>query len=87
MQLLNFLQANYILDSRQAGYRSGPSPQTTLLTLTEDAIEALGSIMITILVIFDFSIAFDTIPHKKLLKNLRTLCKCSDRSFTENLIW
>ena len=36
--------------------------------------------MITILVLFDFSKAFDTIPHKKLLKKLHTLCECSDRS-------
>ena len=54
--------------------------KTPLLAVTEDTREALGSNMITVLVLFDFSKAFDTIPHKKLLKKLLTLCKCSDRS-------
>ena len=80
VQLLNFLEINTMLDSRQAEYRLGDSPQTALLCVTVDAREALGSEMITILFLFDFSKAFDTIPHKTLLKKLRTLCKCSDRS-------
>ena len=80
MQLLNFLETNQIIDSRQAEYRSDHSPQTALLAVTEDAREALGSNMTTILVLFDFNKAFDMITHKKLLKKLHTLCKCFDHS-------
>ena len=80
MQLMHYLKANQILDPRQAGYRTGHSPQAALLAVTEDAREALGSEMITLLVLFDFSKAFVTIPHKKLLNKLRTLCRYSDRS-------
>ena len=79
-QLSDFLEANNILDSRQAGYRKGHSTQTALLAVTEDARDALGNDSITLLVLFDFSKAFDSIPHKKLLKKLRKLCRCSDRS-------
>ena len=49
VQLLNFLEINTMLDSRQAEYRLGDSPQTALLCVTVDAREALGSDMITIL--------------------------------------
>ena len=50
MQLMHYLESNQILDSRQAGYRTGHRPQTALLAVTEDAREALGSDMITLLV-------------------------------------
>ena len=60
MQLMHYLEANQILDSRQARYR------TELLAVSEDSREALSSDMITLLVLFDISEAFDTIPYKKI---------------------
>ena len=53
IQFSNFL-ADQILDTRHSGYRSGYSPQTALLAITEDAREALGEIMITFCFV-DFS--------------------------------
>ena len=71
IQFSNFLEVNQIFDPRQTGYRAGHSQQTALLAITEDARDALGEDMKTILVLFDFSKAFDSMPHKKLLKKLR----------------
>ena len=52
--------------------------QTVLLAINEGGRGAFGKDMMTVLVLFDFSKTFDSIPHKKLLTKL-IKCKCSDR--------
>ena len=72
-QLFEFLQANDILYSRQAGFRPGHSTTTALACLTDDIGRAIDRRMVTILILFDFSKAFDSIPHDKLLEKLRKI--------------
>ena len=61
-----------ILDPSQSGFRPGHSTQTTLLKLTEDIRAGIDKEkqLLTILLLFDFSKAFDTISLTKLLHKL-----------------
>lgn len=72
-QLLGYLETHRLLDERQAGSRKGHSTQTALLGVLEDVRKAVDEGKITILILFDFSKAFDTIPHARLLAKLRAL--------------
>ena len=72
-QLVYFLEANSLLHLRQAGFRKGHSTTTALACLTDDVKRAIDKRIVTILILFDFSKAFDTIPHAKLLEKLRNI--------------
>ena len=72
-QLTNFLDQNQLLDPRQAGFRRGHSTQTALLGVLDDVRQAIDDRKITGLVLFDFSKAFDTVPHDLLLRKLRRI--------------
>lgn len=76
-QLLHFLESKNLLNPRQAGFRKGYNTQTALLGVTEDVRMAIEKRMVTLLILFDFSKAFDTIPHSPLLHKLKNL-GCSD---------
>ena len=71
-QLSCFLEQNNLLDPRQACYRRNHSTDTAFAAGTEDIRFAMEQSKITILIVFDFSKAFDSIPHKRLLQKLRT---------------
>ena len=70
-QLLAHLESNNLFTPRQACYRKGHSTQTALLGVLDDIREAIENRRITFLMLFDFSKAFDCIPHKRLLQKLR----------------
>ena len=72
-QLSYYLESNSILHPRQSGFRRGYSTTTALACLVDDIKCAIDKRMITILVLFDFSKAFDTIPHVTLLEKLRNI--------------
>ena len=61
------------LDSLQAGYRRHSSTETALLKLTEDIRTAMDKKQVTLLLLFDFSKAFDTISPARLLEQMRCL--------------
>ena len=71
-QLLEFLEAHELLDPRQACYSRGHSTKTALTAVIEDIRYAIEESKITILILFDFSKAFDFILHQRLLQKLRT---------------
>ena len=68
--MTEFIVANNLLGPRQSGYRSGFSTQSALLRVCHDVRQAVDARCVTILVLFDFSKAFDTISHSKLLIKL-----------------
>ncbi|KAL7294191.1 hypothetical protein TKK_0012212 [Trichogramma kaykai] len=70
-QLINFLEQNELLSPRQAGFRRGHSTQSALLGLTDYVRQAVDDRQITLLALFDFSKAFDMVPHQLLLQKLR----------------
>ena len=77
-QLSAHIESNALLYHSQAAYRSGHSTQTALLRLTDDVRKAVDEYKLTILVLFDLSKAFDSIPHNRLIMKLRDLNLSND---------
>ncbi|XP_015118443.1 uncharacterized protein LOC107042086 [Diachasma alloeum] len=69
-QLSRYLQAHNMLDPRQCGFRVGHITQTALLRLVNDARRSVDDRKVTVLVLFDFSNAFDTVSRPLLLAKL-----------------
>ena len=69
-QILNHLEQHNILTPLQHGFRSGHSCETQLITTTNDIMKTFDKKEQTDLAILDFSKAFDTVPHRKLLHKL-----------------
>ena len=72
-QISNYVETRKLLDPYQTGYRRGHSTQTALLKLTDDVREGMEKKHVTLLLLFDFSKAFDSVSHVKLLQKLRNL--------------
>lgn len=66
-QLLKYLEANNILPSIQSGFRSNHSCMTALTKVTDDILQSYDSNMYSLLVLLDYSRAFDTVRHDILL--------------------
>ena len=56
-----FLKKEKILDPLQTGFKKHHSTETALLKLTEDTRRGIDKKYITLLLLFDFSKAFDTL--------------------------
>ena len=92
-QIMNHLDNHKILVEFQREFRSGHSGDTQLLNTVEDLSRRIDRRQTTELLILDFSKAFDTVPHRRLLHKLqhygvtgRTnewiqswLCQCQQR--------
>ena len=72
-QIWTFLSSSTVLDPMQTGFKRYSSTETALLKLTEDIRRGMNNRLVTILLQFDFSKAFDTISPSKLLSKLKTL--------------
>lgn len=72
-QITDFVEANDLFDPCKSGFRSTYSTQTALIRVTDDIRAAIDERKITILVLFDFSKAFDLVPHNRLLIKLRSI--------------
>ena len=72
-KIVSYAEAYNIFDPRQSGYRTGYSTQTALIRVCDDIRNAIDERCLTILVLFDFSKAFDTISHSLLLLKLKTI--------------
>ncbi len=72
-QVSEFLAGGDKLDPLQAGFRRHHSTQTALLKLTDDVRMAIERKQVTLLLLFDFSKAFDTISRSTLMRKLRLL--------------
>uniref|UniRef100_A0ABD2W1Z5 Reverse transcriptase domain-containing protein n=1 Tax=Trichogramma kaykai TaxID=54128 RepID=A0ABD2W1Z5_9HYME len=72
-QFLSHLTANGLLDAHQFGFRPGRSTQTAILDLTESIRQAIDKRKVSMIVSFDYSKAFDTIPHSLLIEKLRRI--------------
>ena len=69
--IINHLNENNILIENQHGFRSNHSCITQLITLTEDISFALDHQKQIDIILLDFSKAFDTVPHQRLMTKLR----------------
>lgn len=70
MQLTEYLQVNDILPSKQSGFRKGRGTVTALLDVVDDILAGQDVGEGAILVLLDFSRAFDTISPTLLLSKL-----------------
>lgn len=76
-QTTEFISSSNILPTYQSGFRKGHSTGTALLRVCEDARAAMARDEVTVLVLLDYSKAFDRVVHSLLLAKLRFL-KFSD---------
>ena len=68
--IMDHAKCNNILIDNQHGFRSGFSCETQLILLVEDISYAMDNGFQTDVILLDFSKAFDTVPHLRLLKKL-----------------
>ena len=69
--LLNHLENNKIFTTLNHGFHSGYSCETQLPTTVHDFVTSFENNKQVDVAILDFSKAFDTVPHRKLLHKLR----------------
>lgn len=72
-QLREYLHRYNIIPTVQSGFRSAHSCTTALLHITDDIISATDQGLYTVLVLLDFSRAFDTLNHELLIAILRNI--------------
>ena len=65
-QLINYLIANSLVDTRQSAYRKFHSPETLLFSILDDFLNKLDNNYNIQLILLDLSAAFDTIDHSIL---------------------
>ncbi|KAJ8732167.1 hypothetical protein PYW08_014897 [Mythimna loreyi] len=72
-QFSNFIYQNSLISPFQSGFRPGHSTVTALLKVTDDIRRGMEDTKVTILVLIDFSNAFNTVSHEILLSILSNL--------------
>ncbi|XP_015118390.1 uncharacterized protein LOC107042034 [Diachasma alloeum] len=73
LQILGFLTECSILDPLQTGFRPYNGTQTALLKLTDDIRRGIDKRQLTMLLLFDFSKAFDSVCHVMILQKLLSI--------------
>lgn len=69
-QIISHLNLNRLYDQYQSGFRAGYSTTTALLKVTEDIRSSLDKGQVTVMVLLDFSRAFDTVDCNRLCEKL-----------------
>lgn len=73
IQLMDFLESNNLLTSYQSGFRKSLNTQSALLKVIEDIRLGIEEGFVTVLILFDFRKAFDSINHTVLLRRMRQM--------------
>ena len=69
-QVMKHLDSHHILSDTQHGFRKRRSCDTQLVITTDDLARGLDNRKQTDIIILDFSKAFDTVPHTRLINKL-----------------
>ena len=80
-QVSSYLNSHNLYNTCQSAYRAGHSNETALLKVVNDLFLSLNKGNIYVLVLLDFSSAFDTIDHPILVHHLHT-----DFGFTDTVL-
>ena len=72
-QIVAFIEKKQILNEKVCGFRKGHSTVTALLGIRDMIVQAMGRGEITLMVLADFSKAFDTIDYKTFLYKMHAL--------------
>lgn len=78
IQIREHMEKNSILPETQSGFRALHSCETALLNLTDDILRGFDKNKITVLVLIDFSKAFDTLNHEMLCAILKYYGFCDN---------
>ena len=68
--IMNHFDCYSVLTDRQHGFRSKHSTESQLIITTHDLAQSLNKKLQVDMIILDFSKAFDTVPHNRLLNKL-----------------
>lgn len=71
-QMSSYITVNNLLTEHQVGFRKGQSIQTAVVHVYDELAKAVDKRGTGVLLLLDFSKAFDTIPHRKLCSKLET---------------
>jgi hypothetical protein len=69
-QMIRFIDENRLLSRYQSGFRSGHSTATALLKITNEIDHDCDRRLVTLLLLLEFSNAFDIVRHSLLLRKL-----------------
>ncbi|KAI5739515.1 hypothetical protein M8J77_020172 [Diaphorina citri] len=72
-QLNKYLLQNSLLNPLQSGFRAGHSTSSALIKVTDDIRVAMDQRRLTILLLLDFSKAFDSVDHDILIARLSSM--------------
>ena len=72
--IMNHLKNNQVLSDSQHGFRAGFSCTTQLVSLIDDVSYNMDARRQVDMILLDFSKAFDTVPHHRLLQKLKYYC-------------
>ena len=67
---MNHFDCHSVLTDRQYGFRGKHSTESQLIITTQDVVQSLNNKLQVEMIIMDFSKAFDTVPHNRLLSKL-----------------
>ena len=72
-QVIDYIESRTLFKDNISGFRKGHSTTTVLLGIRDDIVHAMKRGEVTLMVLADFSKAFDTIKYKTVLKKLGLL--------------
>ena len=72
-QIMTHLTRANLLSKKQHGFMSKRSTVTQLLSYLDKCAESISKGRVVDVIYFDFAKAFDTVPHRRLLKKLKAL--------------
>ena len=68
--IMNHLLENQLLSPRQFGFIRGRTTTTQLLYYLDQCLKSVANVNVIDVIYFDFTKAFDTVPHRRLLSKL-----------------